>query len=164
MTEKLARRGLHVNRDYTPDYLQSALVRDAMTTAVSVLPSCATVQDARERIDRDAHSAFPLVDHDRRCVGIVSRQDLLDTDADGNTPVMKIASADVVTVSPDDTLLTVLEQIVDEHVEHVPVVDRSDQLVGICTRTDILRARDGHRAADAVQPGWRPRWRDRRAS
>jgi H+/Cl- antiporter ClcA/predicted transcriptional regulator len=164
MTEKLARRGLQVNRDYTPDYLQSALVRDAMTSAVSVLPSCATVQDARDRVDRSAHSAFPLVDDDRHCVGIVSRQDLLHTDADASTPVVKIASTDVVTVSPDDTLLTVLEQIVDEHVEHVPVVDTSERLVGICTRTDVLRARDRHRAADTVQPGWRPRRRDRRAS
>ena len=43
MTEKLARRGLHVSLDYTPDYLQATLVRDAMTNEVKV---------ARHRPDR----------------------------------------------------------------------------------------------------------------
>jgi H+/Cl- antiporter ClcA len=161
MTEKLARRGLRVMRDYAPDELQSALVRDAMTAQVAALPSCATVGDARDRIEESTHSAYPLVDEERHCVGIVSRQDLLAEGADDLDPVTKIASTDLVTVSPDDTLQTVLERIVDEHVEHLPVVDSSDHLVGICTRTDVLRARDRRRASDTTEPGWRPRRRGR---
>ena len=67
----------------------------------------------------------------------------------------------MITVEPDDTLLTALERIVEEEVEHLPVVDRDRHVVGMCTRTDILRARHEHRAAEQQQTGWHTRWRRR---
>jgi CBS domain-containing protein len=33
-----------------------------------------------------------------------------------------------------------LERFVDEDVTHLPVVDESGRLLGMCTRTDLLRA------------------------
>jgi len=51
-----------------------------------------------------------------------------------------IAATDVVTISPSASVLQALETIVRESVEHVPVVE-GGCLVGICTRTDVLRAR-----------------------
>ena len=164
MTEKLARRGLHVSFDYTPDYLQATLVRDAMTNDVKVLNIGQTVTDARCRIEESPHSAYPLVDDERRCVGIVSRSDLLGRDASTNTPLADIASTDVVTVAANDTLLTALERIVDEEVEHLPVTDPDDHLVGMCTRTDILRARSHHLTAEQSQQGWHAAWRRKRSS
>jgi chloride channel protein, CIC family len=163
MTEKLARRGLHVSLDYKPDYLQATLVRDAMTRDVSVLEIGQTVTDARGRIEKISHSAYPLVDDDRRCVGIVSRTDLLGPDADPDTPLSAIASTDVVTLTPDDTLVTALERIVDEEVEHLPVIDDDRRIVGMCTRTDILRARSRHLTAEQSQQGWHAAWRRKRA-
>jgi CBS-domain-containing membrane protein len=49
--------------------------------------------------------------------------------------------------------------MLDEEVDHVPVVNGHGQLVGICTRTDLLRARHRLGAADEVQPGWIARLR-----
>ena len=164
MTEKLARRGLHVSFDYTPDYLQATLVRDAMTNDVKVLNISQTVTDARCRIEESPHSAYPLVDDDLRCVGIVSRSDLLGRDADPDTPLSIVASTDVVTLEADDTLLTALERIVDEEVEHLPVTDEEHRIVGMCTRTDILRARSRHLTAEQSQQGWHAAWRRKRSS
>jgi chloride channel protein, CIC family len=62
-------------------------------------------------------------------------QDLPDDE-----PVTRIATADVVSVEPTDNLLTVLECITEEGVDHVPVVE-DGRLLGICTRTDLLQAR-----------------------
>lgn len=163
MTEKLARRGLHVPLDYAPDYLQATQVGAAMTTAVTVLEADALVHDARRRIDGTSHSAYPLVDQQHRCVGIVSRSDLLGVDATPDASLSGIASPDVVTVSPDDTLLTALERIVNEEVEHLPVLDADRHVVGMCTRTDILRARNQYRAAEESQTGWHGAWRRRRS-
>lgn len=154
MTEKLARRGLHVPLDYQPDYLHATSVRLAMTDDVAVLHINDTVDDARARLDRTSHSAYPIVDDDQRCVGIVSRRDLLGPEATGDTTLSSIASLDVVTVAPDDTLLTALERIINENVEHLPVLDESQHIVGMCTRTDILRARSQHLAAEQRQAGW----------
>jgi len=163
MTEKLARRGLHVPLDYQPDYLRTTSVAAAMVTDVKVLEANDDVGAARRSIGASLHSAYPLVDGAGRCVGIVSRSDLIRPDANDDTPLSAIASRDVVTVTPDDTLLTALERIVDEEVEHLPVLDPGRRLVGMCTRTDILRARGAHLADEQRQPGWHATWRRSRS-
>jgi CIC family chloride channel protein len=164
MTEKLARRGLHVPLDYQPDYLQATSVRSAMVTSVDVLNADDNVDDARRSLNGTLHSAYPLVDDDQRCVGIVSRSDLLGFDASGDVALSRIASPDVVTLTPDDTLLTALERIVAEEVEHLPVLDADRHIVGMCTRTDILRARSRYLSAEDSQEGWHGAWRRRRAT
>ena len=50
-------------------------------------------------------------------------------------PVLEVASRDVVSVSPDDSAMVALNVMIDEQIEHVPVLD-DDELVGICTRED----------------------------
>jgi H+/Cl- antiporter ClcA len=164
MTEKLARRGLHVPLDYQPDYLQATRVRAAMVTEVAVLNATDNVADARRSLDGTLHSAYPLVDENQRCVGIVSRSDLLGPDATPDMSLSRIASRDVVTVTSDDTLLTALERIINEQVEHLPVLDTDQHIIGMCTRTDILRARSQHLTAEDSQEGWHAAWRRRRSS
>jgi CBS domain-containing protein len=158
MTEKLARRGVIVPRRYAPDVLQLHSAREAMTPDVETLSVDATMVDARRRLEAGGHSAYPLVDEDGVCAGIVSRTDLLLRAVPDDVPVKEIATADVVTVGPDDSLLTVLERITEEGVDHVPVVER-DRLIGICTRTDLLRARSRYLEHERRQPGWRPQFR-----
>jgi CBS domain-containing protein len=52
-------------------------------------------------------------------------------------------------------MLTVLERMLEEGVDHLPVV--SDQrLVGVCTRTDVLRARGRHLDLERFDEGWKP--------
>ena len=89
-------------------------------------------------------------------VGIVSRSDAIREGAEPTDPVTSIASADVVDVAPGDTLLDALNLMLQEEVDHVPVIDRDEQLVGICTRTDILRARRRQLELEERQRGWRP--------
>ena len=48
-----------------------------------------------------------------------------------------------------------LDRILQEEVEHLPVID-NNHLVGICTRTDIMRARRAQWQNEQTQPGWRP--------
>jgi CIC family chloride channel protein len=158
MTEKLTRRGVIVPRRYAPDVLQLHSAREAMTPDVETLSVDATMVEARCRLEAGGHSAYPLVDDDGVCAGIVSRTDLLLRDVPDDVPVKEIATADVVTVGPDDSLLTVLERITEEGVDHVPVVEH-DRLIGICTRTDLLRARGRYLEHERRQPGWRPQFR-----
>jgi H+/Cl- antiporter ClcA len=164
MTEKLARRGVHVPDSYTPDHLAATPVREVMTTAVDTLPAAETVVAVRPLIEQRVHSAYPLVDGDGRCVGIVSRTDLLAPDAVGTVTLADVGSPDVVSVGPDDPLVTVLQRIVEEEVEHLPVLDPDGHVVGMCTRTDVLAARGRHLDAESRQPGWSSTWRRRRAS
>lgn len=77
MTEKLVRRGLEVPRSYEPDVLGSTRVRNAMTAPVQVVSASATIAEARPHAASGGHGAYPLVDPTGRCVGIVTRTDLL---------------------------------------------------------------------------------------
>jgi H+/Cl- antiporter ClcA/predicted transcriptional regulator len=164
MTEKLARRGVQVPAAFTPDHFAETPVRAVMTTSVDTLPATETVNAVRALVEARVHGAYPLVDGDGRCVGIVSRTDLLAPDAVGTATLADVASPDVVSVGPDDPLVTVLQRIVEEEVEHLPVLDPDGRIVGMCTRTDLLAARSRHLDAEARQPGWGAAWRHRRAS
>ena len=140
MTEKLRRRGVFVGRHYGVDPFVNATVAEIMTTDVQVLRADATVGDARSRFALGGHAAYPVVDDDRRVVGIVTRGDVLRDDADDDERLLDHASTDVVSVRPTDRAQLALRVMVDESVEHVPVVD-GGRLVGICTRTDLLKLR-----------------------
>jgi acetoin utilization protein AcuB len=88
-------------------------------------------------------------------VGMVSDRDLAHFDigralvADGaealrrqlGTPVVRIMSADVVSVTPDAEMTDVIELLVEHKVGAVPVV-RADtrEVVGIVSYVDVLRA------------------------
>lgn len=162
MTEKLARRGMVVSTDLRIDVLGTWRVSDVMTTEVASLPNGATTQDAIDLIASTGHSAFPLVE-DGKVVGIVSRSDLFKRDRPRPELVEDIVRSDVVTATPGESLRTAIERMLEEGVEHLPVVTEDGTLVGMCTRTDILMSQEGHMTDNRRQPGWRPPvpWRKR---
>ena len=67
--------------------LSEKRVRDIMTSDVAVLPSSATLAEGRDLYRRRRHGAYPVVDEDGRCVGMLSRDELLLEAADERTPV-----------------------------------------------------------------------------
>ena len=154
MTEKLFRRGLRVSTEYEVDVLRTTLVADVMSRQVDTLSIDATVADARRRLESGRHGAYPLVDAAGKCVGIVARGDLLSRPAGDAEPVTAVASLDVVSVTPEDTVFRALQLLLEEEVEHLPVIS-AGRLAGICTRTDVLRARRRQLENERREPGWR---------
>ena len=160
MTEKLSRRGLRVSTEYAVDVLRTTLVGDVMTTEVETLPTSATVGDLRGLFSHATHSAYPIVDGRGHVAGIVSRRDVLYSEAGDEVPALDVASTDVVTVSTRQTARDALEQMIAGGFGHVPVVD-ADRLVGIVTRTNLVRARVHEVELEQRQaPGWRRRGGD----
>ncbi|MCU1427277.1 MAG: Cl-channel, voltage gated [Actinomycetia bacterium] len=153
MTEKLSRRGLRIGRHYGVDPFTEVPVSLVMTSPVQTLDTTATVEVARARFVSGGHGAYPIVDRARRVAGIVTRGDVLGGDIDPHASVLEHASTDVVSVSPDDVVITALNVMLDEGVEHVPVLDHG-ALVGICTRTDLLKVRRDQRDHERQQAGF----------
>ncbi len=150
MTEKLRRRGLHVGH-YGVDPFTSVRVEEIMTPDVETLAARSTVGEARGRFASGGHGAYPVLDGDR-LVGIVARGDLLRDDCEDDELLVDHASTQVITVAPAERAQTALRIMVDEAIEHVPVVD-GDRLVGICTRTDLLKVRRRQYALEQLQAG-----------
>jgi H+/Cl- antiporter ClcA len=140
MTEKLRRRGLHIARHYGVDPFSTTRVDEIMTTAVVTLPEHASIGTVRSRFARGGHGAYPIVDSGGNLLGIVSRGDVLSDEWGDDEPLIRHANTDVVTVRPADPAQVALRRMVDESVEHLPVVD-GRRVVGICTRTDLLKVR-----------------------
>jgi CIC family chloride channel protein len=157
MTEKLARRRVTVPGDYRPDVMAMTPVRDIMTTPVVTVPADASLTAARDLLVAGRHSACPVVDAER-CVGIVTRSDLLAVPDEAAGTVAEAFGGEVVAVGPADTALTALHLMLEEQVDHLPVLE-GGHLVGICTRTDVLRARHRITAAEHPEPGWLARLR-----
>lgn len=153
LTEKLTRRGIRVGSDYEADVLLMTMVGDVMTYPVETLPAGVKLAEAAERLAAGRHTAYPLMDGEV-CVGVVTRSDVLR--ADGQAPdVLEATDArDVVSAYPGQSVLEALQLMIDEGVDHLPVLDSDGALVGICTRTDVLRARHRHLLSDQRERGW----------
>jgi len=134
-----------------------------MSSPVSTIPVDVTVAEAQSATLATGHSALPIVDADNRCVGVIGRGDLLSVDDDRCASVLSVANEDVVSVASNASLLDALSVMLEESVDHLPVID-DDRLVGICTRTDILAARRRQLSHEQVEPGLVSRLRrDRKA-
>lgn len=157
MTEKLTRRGLRVPSAYQADLLRTTEVRSVMTADPQTIPHGVPLSEVAERFEAGRHSAYPVVAPDGRLVGIVSRGDLLRGLPEGATP-LDVDAAELITVAPGDTVASALQRMLEEGVDHLPVVD-GDRLVGICTRTDVLRTRRHQLEHERAQVGWLERLR-----
>jgi CBS domain-containing protein len=93
-----------------------------------------------------------VVDGDR-VVGAITRGDLLAEDPKEDDLAVDHLRRDLVAVAPDDLAFTVLNRMLEEQVDHVMVLDDDDHLVGICTRTDLLRIREQQLANEHRENG-----------
>ena len=141
-------------RSFGVDPLRVTSVGEVMTTDVLTIPATATVAEARALFATAGHSAYPVVDADGGVVAMLTRIDLLqDASSDDTVSVLDLASREPVTVAPEQPAERAVDVMLEEGSEHVPVVD-GDRLVGIVTRTDLLRVRERSHHAERRQPGW----------
>jgi CBS domain-containing protein len=164
MTERLARRGLHVPQDYEADPLRQIPVGRAMSAAVDTVPCSMTIRDLIAHIDRhDAgfrRQGFPVVDEQGRLHGVVTRSDVAAVTAAPESaevtlddPVSAIASTDLALTYVDVALADALLLMVRRKIGRLPVVARGDErkLVGWLSRSDIFRAREQSIEAELVR-------------
>ena len=159
MTEKLRRRGLHVGRHYGVDPFTRVRVGEIMTAEVATFGPTATVGQARRQFASGGHGAYPLVDDEGNLLGIVARGDVMRLADDDGEPLLDHAARQVVTAGAGDTAQSALRIMVEERVEHVPVVDAGGRLQGICTRSDLLKVRRRQLELERPQAGLRRRRR-----
>ncbi len=152
-TERLSRRGIRVGGELTVDPLRTTAVADVMNRMVDTVDPTAVVGDIADRIARGERGAYPVVGEDGRCVGIVSRRDLLAENHPRDALIGDIASADVVGINPAASLADALRMMAEESIDHLPVLE-DGELVGICTNADIVRAQSDELALERLENGW----------
>jgi len=147
LTEKVARRGFHLTREYATDPLEVLLVREAMRTKLVALPAEATIENLRHILVRaPAHRGqhlFPVVDGERRLKGVITRKELRKLT---EWPAAEASLADVlrepVVAYPDEPLRAAVLRMAETGLTRFPVVDRDKwQLAGMISLDDSLLAR-----------------------
>jgi H+/Cl- antiporter ClcA len=164
LTEKIARRGYHVSREYTVDPLELLSVEEVMTKDVVAVPARLPVRELlREYFlnpGKGKHQAYPVVDPDGRVLGVITRANLLedwisaalsgapgkDESAAGPIIAFDLIHRDPITVYPWESCRTAAERMAQEGVGRLPVVAADDpgRLIGIVTRSDLLKPRARH--------------------
>jgi CIC family chloride channel protein len=157
MTEKIARRGVHVRTEYSVDVLSQALVKDFASPSVVVLAANDLLEETREWVLSDdegaGHTGFPVVDESQRLIGVLTRRDLLNRSEPGDKRLDQLVKRPPEIIYEDNSLRDAADKMVRRGVGRLPVVARESPaiVVGIVTRSDLLGAHrkrlDGGRLA-----------------
>ena len=162
MTEKIARRGARVLAEYTVDYLDQVLVRDAAARKVVALAADDALASVRawfsSRAPGTAHQGFPVHDRNGDLVGVLTRRDIFNTEEPESSQLWRIIKRPPAVVFEDNSLREAADHMVGEEVGRLPVVARDNprKVVGWLTRSDLLtahrqRLEDRSRAERALQ-------------
>jgi H+/Cl- antiporter ClcA/CBS domain-containing protein len=146
LTEKVSRRGYHLSREYAIDPLEILFVREVVRTAVRALPMDTPPESVALPVDGRRHRQllFPVVDGDRRLVGVVTRSTLEEARADGRSRrLADVMTVDPVVAYPDEPLRVVVYRMASTGLTRFPVVERGPErrLVGMIGLFDLLQAR-----------------------
>ena len=141
-----------------------SLVKDLMTTPVVTVEPSAPFKEIVARLAEHRVSAVPVVDDSRRVLDVVSEADLLlkeefpepeqdlplwwtkrarlDRAKAAASVARDLMTVAVVAVSPDATVAEAARRMHTAKVKRLPVVDRTGRLVGIVSRSDLLKVFD----------------------
>jgi len=146
MTEKIVRRGVRVPSEYSADYLDQVLVRDACSRDVVSLQASRRISDVRVWLGADVmeakHQGFPVLDESGRLAGVVTHRDLLNGKVSGDASVGSLIRRPPLVVEESHSLREAADHMVESGVGRLVVVsaDDSGHMIGIITRGDLLAA------------------------
>jgi H+/Cl- antiporter ClcA/CBS domain-containing protein len=149
LTEKIARRGFHLTREYTVDLLSVVRVAEVMDRGAPTVAAATTLAELRARIASAdpalvRRQATMIVDDDGRLCGIITRGDLVRSiEGDPSRTVLEAGSRDLVVTYPDELLHDAVSKMLKNDVGRLPVVSRAEpcELLGYLGRSSLLSAR-----------------------
>ena len=151
LTEKVARRGHHLTREYTVDPMDIHRVHEVMLRNFQPVPAEMTVKELAEKRAQTGlvfirHQGAPMVDAEGKLVGVITLSDLLRAmgrdDSDVRT-AREAGTEDPIVTYPDEVLRDSIVKMLRNDIGRLPVVDPDDptKLVGYVDRSQLMKAR-----------------------
>jgi len=125
--------------------MHSILVKDYMDRTPHAINQSSAVRSAIAVLMKEEIPGAPVINDDKMLVGFVSEQDCIRemlNDAfycDESPSVTTVMSKDVLTVSPEESILELAESMTKQRPKIYPVVENG-KLVGLISRRLILNA------------------------
>jgi H+/Cl- antiporter ClcA/CBS domain-containing protein len=165
LTEKVARRGYHITREYSIDPLNLVRVAEVMDPNPPVIPATMTIAELSDRIGRNdpqvsSRQGMLIVDEKRQLTGIITRGDVvrvLEQNSNANLSVLEAGNRSLIVTYPNETLHDAVNKMVRNTIGRLPVVSRSDsrQILGYLGRSSVMEARLRRLDEDHLrEPGW----------
>ena len=150
LTEKVARRGYHIMREYSVDPLTMVRVGEVMDRNAPTVPATMRVMELSDRIAQHdprvtRHEGLLIVDKNQRLVGIITRGDILralEQGGNNGMTVLDAGSRDVIVAFPDEVLHEATTKMLRNNIGRLPVVMRGDprSIVGYLGRSNLMAA------------------------
>ncbi len=153
LTEKVARRGYHLSREYSIDPLELLFAREVMRTKIAALSAKSTLREVQHSLrsdHRQKQRLLPVVDQEGRLTGVVTRGDIREQiELGGESALEKrlseLVHSSVVAAYPDEPLRIVVHRMAEKGITRLPVMERdSRKLLGLLSLDDLLKARSRH--------------------
>jgi CIC family chloride channel protein len=153
LTEKVARRGYHLSREYAVDPLEILFAREVMRSSIAVLPAASTIAHIQASLNSDHRQKqrlLPVVNADGTLAGVLTRKDIRDlTDKEGNAALGRtlneVARTNASHVYSDEPLRVVVYRMAETGFTRMPVVERgTGKFLGLISLDDLLKARARH--------------------
>jgi CBS domain-containing protein len=130
-------------------------VREIMSENPACCGPDASVQDAARLMVEHDCGEIPVVDSQRKPIGVVTDRDIacrgVAEGKDGKTPVREVMSSPAVTVSPDTSLEDCCRTMEENQIRRVPVVDEKGGCCGMVAQADVALEGTGQMVADVVR-------------
>jgi H+/Cl- antiporter ClcA/predicted transcriptional regulator len=145
LTEKIARRGYHIYREYGIDPLERESVSDVMTHQVASVDADMPVAEVLERYfgQDQTHRVFPVTSNGA-VIGMIDRDQLSAATVAGEVACavgLLGAKRALLVALADESCRVVASRMAVNGLERLPVVENraSMQLMGIISRSDMLK-------------------------
>ena len=131
---------------------QPPVARELMSSPVRTILPDTTIHEAQRILFRYGHAGLSVVDSAGKLVGVISRRDIDIALHHGfsHAPVKGYMTSNLRTIAPETLLPEIESLMVTYDIGRLPVLS-GDRLVGIVTRTDVLRQLHQEKAI-AFQP------------
>jgi CBS domain-containing protein len=129
-------------------------IQEAMTPNPATVEPTTTAQEAARAMQAEDIGSLPIVEGDK-LVGVITDRDIaIRVVAEGrrtDTTVGEIASKDVVTVDPQQSLEEAARLMAEHQIRRLPVVEEDGGLVGILAQADIAQTGEDALTGETVQ-------------
>ena len=165
-SHRVSEVGQEIEKESEQKMVQEIRVRSLMTRDVVAISPETSVGEIARLMWEHAISGVPVIDEQRRVVGIVTEFDLIAREASFNAPLYvpfldaffkvpgtgdetqlrkilatkaaEIMSSPAITIGPEETIEALATLMYRRRVNPVPVVDEEGRLLGIVSRSDLI--------------------------
>lgn len=110
-----------------------------MTFPVQTITTTASLRQAWLQLEEHNIAHLVVLDDNERPVGLISRADILEHGTDSTVTIAVVYQKQMVAATLETELSQIASTFVNYPISAIPVISEKDELLGIISRTDLVR-------------------------